>query len=126
MAEVKNITSTQWTYDINKPWELVQGFEAIKQCVFLILTTQPGTDPLRPLFGCGAFEYIDKPVNFAIPRMIKSISESLTKYEPRIENVKVTQVLNVSQSTFTISYTVKNTKITDQLNITYGNTTSNT
>lgn len=124
MSLVKNITSTQWSFDINNPFELVQGFDAIKQAVFLILTTQKGTDPLRPDFGCGAFEYLDKPVNFAIPRMIKSITESLLKYEPRIENIKVTQVLNVSQSRFTISYTIKNTKTTDQLNVTYGNTTN--
>jgi phage baseplate assembly protein W len=121
MALISDITSTQWTFDINTPGNIVQGLESIKQCVFIILTTEKGTDPLRPDFGCAAFDYLDMPVNVAIPRMIKSISESLLKYETRIEEIKVTPALNISQTTFTISYKIKNTKSTDQLNVTYGN-----
>jgi len=120
MAVLTDITSTQWTYDIDNPGQIVQGLNSIKQCVFLILTTQKGTDPLRPDFGCSAFDFIDQPVNVAIARMIKAISESLIKYEPRIEEVKVTPRLDIAQATFTISYKIKNTKSTDQLNITYG------
>lgn len=123
MALLKDITSTHWTFDINNPGKLVQGIANIKQCVGIILNTEPGSDPLRPDFGCGAHLYIDKPVSFAAPRMIKAISEALAKWEPRIENVQVQHLLNVSHMTFRISYTVKDTKITDQLNQTYGGTT---
>lgn len=122
MAKISEISSTTWTFDIENPGKIVQGFDAIKQCVFIILTTQKGTDPLRPDFGCGAFEYVDKPVAYAVPRMIKEIVFALEKYEPRIEQIKVQQVLDESHATFTISYSIKNTKSTDQLNITYGNT----
>ena len=121
MALISEITSTQWTFDINNPGQIVQGLDSIKQCVFVILTTEPGTDPLRADFGCGAFTYVDMPVAFAVPKMVKEISTALAKWEPRIEQVKVQQNLNVSQCTFTVSYLIKNTKTTDQLNITYGN-----
>jgi phage baseplate assembly protein W len=124
MAVLTDITSTHWTFDINTPGRIVQGLQSIKQCVLLILTTQKGTDPLRPDFGCSAFDFIDQPVNVALPRMIKAISESLIKYEPRIEEVRVSPHLTAEHLRFTISYKVKNTKSTDQLNITYGGATN--
>lgn len=119
MTLISEIKSTQWTFDMNNAG-IVQGLDSIKQCVYLILMTQRGTDPLRPDFGCGVYDYVDQPVTVAIPRMIKSISEALKKWEPRIEDVIVKQNLEVSSATFTISYKIKNTKTTDQLNITYG------
>jgi len=56
----------------------------------VILTTRKGTDPLRPHFGCGVFDYIDKPVNTSIPAMKKEILEALRKFEPRIQVVSIT------------------------------------
>jgi phage baseplate assembly protein W len=120
MALQSDIKSTQWTFDINTPGGIVQGLDSIKQCVFLILTTSRGTDPLRPDFGCGAYDYLDYPATVAVPRMVKAIQDALIKYEPRIEDVKVTTIANLSNFTFRLSWKVKNTVINDQLNITYG------
>ena len=121
MTLISEISSTQWTFDANTPGAIVQGLESIKQCVLLILTTQKGTDPMRPDFGCGVYDYLDMPLSFAVPRMVKEISLALSKYEPRIGQVTVNQVVNTSAVTFTVSYQVLNTKSTDQLNVTYGN-----
>lgn len=119
MTLISSITSTQWTFSIKGKGAIVQGLDSIKQCVYLILTTEPGTDPLRLDFGCGVIQYIDKPTTLAIPKMIKEISSSLYKWEPRIENIKVSQVEKIEQTTFKVSYSIKNTVLTDQLNITY-------
>jgi phage baseplate assembly protein W len=75
---------------------------------------------LRPDFGCGAYDYLDYPATVAVPRMVKAIQDALIKYEPRIEDVKVTTIANLSNFTFRLSWKVKNTVINDQLNITYG------
>lgn len=128
MTKISEITSNQWCHDINNPGTIVQGLDAIKQAVYLILITQKGTVPLQPDFGCGAYDHIDSPVNIAAPKMIKEITEALTKYEPRIDSVKVTYQVSetdASNMTFKISYRIKNTVSTDQLNITYGNKSSN-
>ena len=120
MALISDIKSTQWTFSISGNGDIVQGLDDIKQSVFLILTTEPGTTPLRKDFGCGAYLCLDLPANIGIPKMIKEIAVCLSKYEPRIESVKVSQVQNVEQSEFSISYKIKNTVSTDQVNVTYG------
>jgi phage baseplate assembly protein W len=120
MALQSEITSTDWTLDINNAGKIVQGIDNIKQCVYIIVTTTRGTDPLRPGFGCGAFEHVDLPVNIAAPKMVKSIQDALKKYEPRIDNVKVIATVNLEHITFKISWAVKNTTINDQLDVTYG------
>lgn len=123
MAKLSDITSTQWTLDMNNAGEIVQGVDSIKQCVYVILMTERGSDPLRPDFGCSALEYIDLPSITGIPRMVKAIHDALEKYEPRIENVKVLATMDESAKEkikFTVSWKVKNTTINDQTDITYG------
>ena len=121
MAKKSEIVSTNWTLDVSNKGKILQGIESVKQAVLIICTTIPGQDPLRPKFGCGAYEYLDKPINIAATEIAKAIRDALNKFEPRIENVTVTQATDVSQLTFSISYTIKNTVLNDQINITYGN-----
>ena len=72
--QLNEIKSTEWGLDIENQGEVKQGLDDIKQCVYIILMTQKLTDPLREDFGCGAFDYVDMPVNKAIPNIIKSAS----------------------------------------------------
>lgn len=120
MALVSEIKNTIWTLDMNNAGKIVQGVDAIRQNILIICTTQKGTDPLRPDFGCSAFEFIDLPVNIAVPRMVKSILEAIKKYEPNATDVKVTLQNEFEKFTFKISFKIINTTINDQLNITYG------
>ncbi len=120
MTLISAIKSTQWTLSLAGKGAIVQGLDDIKQCVRVILETQPGTLPLDKDFGCGAYNFTDLPTITGIPKMVAEISRCLLKYEPRIENIKVSQVQNVEQVVFSITYSIKNTVLTDQLNITYG------
>jgi phage baseplate assembly protein W len=118
--QLKEIKSTEWGLDIENLGEVKQGLDDIKQCVYIILTTQKQSDPLREDFGCGAYDYVDQPVNKAIPNMISSILEALEKYEKRIEDVKVKSSIDISTLVFTVTYKIKNTILTDLLNVSYG------
>jgi uncharacterized protein len=68
---------------------VVQGVADINQCIAIILSTPPGSDPLRPTFGCNLWRFIDYPVNAAIPHLVREITEALTIWEPRIKVLSV-------------------------------------
>lgn len=74
-----------WQVSINNPLARAEGAEDIAQCVYLILTTIPGSDPLRPDFGCNLYRYIDKPMTGAQPMAVYEITAAITRWENRIE-----------------------------------------
>ena len=122
--QLLDIKSSEWGFDIDNLGNVKEGLNDIKQCVYIILTTQKGTDRLRPNFGCSAFDYVDKPVNIAIPNMKKAILDGLNEFEKRIEKIKISHVLDGEKISFIIKYGVKNTILTDELKATYGITNS--
>lgn len=114
------IKSSEWAISLNGVGQLVQGLDDIRQCISIILNTRKGTDPLRPNFGVGVFEYIDKPVNTALPNMRKSIIDAIGEFEPRVELTKVTASVVEAKVSFKLYYKIKNSVQTDQMDITYG------
>jgi len=64
--------------------------ENIKESIKIILGTRKGERVMRPDFGCGIHEFIFENTSSIILGHIElSISEALTKYEPRIELLKI-------------------------------------
>ncbi len=95
------------TIDLNNPGQYLTGADAIRQNWQIILNTIKGSDPLRPNFGCGIFEYIDKPLNSSISDMSATIISDLEKWEP---TVKINQVkIVVSGSSVSVSIYGKQT-----------------
>jgi phage baseplate assembly protein W len=90
MAQVSDITATDWQISADGVGIIAQGMDDVKQCVNIILLTRKGSDPLRPEFGCDMYLYIDKPVNTALPQMIKAMLEAIRQWEPRIEILGIT------------------------------------
>lgn len=70
----------------------VQGENDLHQCIYNILSTQKGSDVLRPEFGSNHFDYIDQPFDIAVPNIVREIFVALQKWEKRIE----VQAVNVS------------------------------
>jgi len=91
------------------------GLADIRQCIDIILRTVPGSDPLRPLFGCGIYKYIDAPVNIAVPNMKLEIFEALNIWEPRINVTAVTHEIVNENIIFSISYQVVDSDAVDTL-----------
>jgi phage baseplate assembly protein W len=84
MATLNDISSQWWSFATSGPNAVVQDAADINQCISIILMTVPGSDPFRPSFGSRAFDYVDQPVNTAIPNISREIIESLERWEPRI------------------------------------------
>ena len=70
------------------PW--VEGPEAVRQSIFLILETEPGERVMRPTFGCGLRRYLMKPNTTATRTLIqRDVEMALASFEPRIRTTEV-------------------------------------
>jgi len=70
--------------------EMVSGEQSIANAVRLILGTPIGERIMRPDFGCMIHDLVFHPVNANTCAMITMYAQqSLIKWEPRIEDVKV-------------------------------------
>jgi len=60
LSEIKN---SDWSLSLAKQGEVVQGVDAIKQRIDIILKTLKKSVPLNNAFGCDVLLYMDKPMN---------------------------------------------------------------
>lgn len=116
--QLSDVTSNDFSISLAGAGQIVQSVDDINQCIRIILTTRPGEDPLRPLFGCDIYQYIDGPVTDRA-RMIKSIYDAVQLWEPRVEITRIQATVNLSKLNVSIGYRIKNTVDTGQVNITY-------
>ena len=59
---------------------------AIVQAITALLLTRKGERPFQPELGCGVYNLLFEPMDFASSALIKSeIKETLQRYEPRIK-----------------------------------------
>jgi uncharacterized protein len=79
-----DITSADWSLKLGDIGAVVQGIDDVQQCIAIILTTPPGSDPLRPTFGADLWSYIDNPISAAIPSIVKEVTAAITMWEPRV------------------------------------------
>lgn len=117
MATLNDIHSADWQLSLT-PEKVVQGLADIQQCIFVILTTENGTDPTRPDFGCGVYSYIDKPVNFAVPNMKREIAKAIATYERRVKIIRILHTVEDGQITFKIEW--KFSLSTGETQVSYG------
>jgi len=87
LAEIKSV---DWSLALGAIGEVVEGIGDVAQCIRIILTTPKGSDPLRPTFGADVWQYIDRPLNLAVPSIVREVTEAITLWESRV------QVLSVS------------------------------
>lgn len=118
MATLQDITSKDWSLSIAEQGAVVQSLSDIQQCIYIILVTQKGTDPLRPDFGCGIYEYIDKPVNIAVPNMKREILAAIQKYEKRVQIIRILHSVEDAHLTFSIEWKFADT--TQTTTVSYG------
>lgn len=107
---ITDLAATNWTWNFKIIGAMVQGVNEISQCILVIVTTQKGSDPLRPEFGSDLFLYLDKP-STNVAKMINSISEALAIWEPRIDVSKIAYRVNPGSIDFEITWKEKNSGI---------------
>lgn len=79
-----------WQVSIEDSAKIVEGVEDIRQCIHIILTTIPGSDPLRPEFGSDVYRYLDRPHEDIEADIIYAVTQSLARWEKRITVTKCT------------------------------------
>jgi len=79
-----SIQTANWQACISDPKVVVEDANDIAQCIYTILATVKGSDPLRPDFGSDLYKFIDQPINLVQPQMIFEVFNALEKWEPRI------------------------------------------
>jgi phage baseplate assembly protein W len=104
---IKTITSKNWQPKLGAIGEVVENIDDINQCIEIIITTPKGSDPHRPEFGSNIHEYIDYPVNEAIPNIIREAIDAILMWEPRVTVSGIQVEINVSQVTFYIEWVLK-------------------
>jgi hypothetical protein len=66
------------------------GEDAIREAIWLILSTAKGERVMRPEFGCGIHDYVFDVVDAAtLGRMELEVRTALERWEPRIEVIDV-------------------------------------
>jgi phage baseplate assembly protein W len=102
-----------WQISIDDPATIVEGIEDIAQCIYLILVTALGSDPLRPEFGSEIYKYIDRPMNVAHPLMISEAVRAIRRWEKRIAITKCWLVSSgVGSVVFHVTGVVDGSKVT--------------
>lgn len=90
MTQLSEIKSANWSAQLGAFGEVVEDLDDIDQCICTIIATRKGTVPLRPLFGCDAWLYLDAPVDVALPNVVREVYAAIEMWEPRAEIVGVT------------------------------------
>ena len=79
-----SINTKNWQISLSNPGEVVTDMDDIAQCVYIILTTIKGSDPLRPTFGSDVYRYIDRPMNKVEPMLVYEVYDAVERWEKRI------------------------------------------
>lgn len=109
--------SRNWQVSINDSSRRVEGVEDMAQCVYTILTTVPGSDPLRLSFGSDLYKYIDRPMTEAQPMLIYEITAAIARWEKRL-SVKKCNLIATAPDRRTVEITAEVVALAVQITIT--------
>jgi len=113
---LSDIKSKVWGISILGTGAIAEGISSLRQCIYIILHTTLGTDPLRPLFGSRVYKYQDAPVNIAIPNIKAGIIEALAIWEKRIRVISVThRMAATGHLEFEITYLLVDENLVDSI-----------
>ena len=69
---------------------LAEGAAAVRQAVFLLLTTRPGERVMRPRYGCDLHRLVFSPNDDTTAGLaIHYVRQALSLWEPRVEVVRL-------------------------------------
>ena len=110
---------SDWQISLTEQGSIVQELADINQCIILIITTQKGSDPMKPRFGVDLLKWIDKPVNVVVPGLITEITNQIQQWEPRVKVLQVTYQMNEAAIDFKVHWQLKSTGVTNTTSYTY-------
>lgn len=84
-----NFKTPNWAIYRHDAAGVVTDEDEVNQTIVTICTTVPGSDPLRPEFGCNFLPCLDKPLTTAGPLLRSRITAALATWEKRIKIVSI-------------------------------------
>lgn len=118
MANLQDIKSVDWQPKLNEIGSVVEDIDDIDQCIRIILMARKGSDPHRPEFGSDIWQYIDNPVNVAIPNIIREAMDAINIWETRVQINSITAQIDDSNIILSIDRQVKTTNTSGILEVT--------
>ncbi|HJU46358.1 MAG TPA: GPW/gp25 family protein, partial [Chitinophagaceae bacterium] len=116
MAALANIENNTWSISTIGYGVVVEGLAVIRQRIDLVLRTTKRSDPLRPEFGSNIYQYIDTPLNVAIPNIKAEIIYALEMWVPEIKITSVSHRYNdESNPVFPITYQLLDNSLIDKV-----------
>lgn len=107
---LEEIKTKSWQPSIDTQGAIVQDWEDIHQGLIILLMTQKGSDPLRPLFGVDLLSKIDQPITRAVPKLIAEIQDAVDLWEPRATITKITHQVNDGTVTVKMTWNSQTTE----------------
>lgn len=104
---MQDIRAKDWGISLAGAGEIVQGLADIEQCIKVILSTQRGSDPLRPTFGVDVISYLDLPDNRVAAELTREIIAQIELWEKRVSIEKITHKIAPGKVTFAIEWKLK-------------------
>lgn len=115
LSEIKN---SDWSLSLAKQGEVVQGVDAVRQRIDIILKTVKGSVPLNNAFGCNVLLYMDKPLNNKNIAGIKAeVLDALETWEELAIVNKIIAKVDVGSLTLDIFFKVTGTEIEDKTTV---------
>lgn len=103
MTTLAEITSAHWQPALKRDG-VVEGVADIDQAIRVILSTPKGSDPHRPDFGSDLLLYLDRPIDQAIPHVVRESVEAIRRWEPRCQLIKVIPSVDEAHLTLRVQW----------------------
>jgi phage baseplate assembly protein W len=98
------------------------GEPNVRECIRVLLLTEPGERVMRPQFGCGLRQYLFEPNTPTTRELIRQeITDAINRWEPRVrvQQVTVTQDPNDPRTAaVNVQFRLVATGVAQQLGIT--------
>lgn len=120
MIYYEDITKIGKDFTGKKDIAILTNEQSVLESLNNILTTEPGQRVMEPLFGCPLQQYVFEPIDaFTTVSLRNTITNSINKYENRIDNlaVSVEPLEDDSSYNINISFNIKTTGKKQSLNI---------
>ena len=96
--------SLHWQAALGRVGEIVTDLDDIKQCLHVIAVTPKGSVPLQPEFGCDAWQYLDMPVLFQVPHLVRELTDAWRRWEPRIILQEISPVIDAEHVRLKVAF----------------------
>lgn len=107
MTTLNEITYVDWQLKLNEIGSVSEGIEDINQCIAIILSTQKGSVPHRPIFGSDILKYVDYPINSAKANIIRETVDAITLWEVRVNVDSVSVEIDETQLKIKVQWSLK-------------------